>query len=422
MPNLSNLSQQQKIQWLKSQGVSDEAINQRLGNTNTSTQKQEPEKQGLLETAVRNEWLPKALSSAGAFTGGLLGAGSGALTGGTTSIPGAVLGAGFGGSAGYAGGRAINEIVQDLLGYQDETPFQQVTSAAKGTATTGATSAAGELVGQGLGALLSKVGSKIFNFGLRKPSNVATKEFLESAGNRAAGKGGYQLSEEMIQRGVAGKPEDWFNIAKAGKNKSYQTALNLASDYSKAPEELVQYGVQTAGKNTVMNVEEELFKPLMEQLYETPPGFIEDAVPAYKKVYNEIIKRYGKDLSVEDLVHLNKQINSKLWTAASNPSTSQTATSEAYRALDSVIKPYLQQNYPDIAEQLSEYGLYSSIEQISKYTGKVNTSPTVNPLMLINKFLKNPQATTYGGSALYNSNPQYLTTPLGAYLGSDSKQ
>lgn len=203
--NPQNMTTQQKIQWLKSQGVSDEAIKARISGGGTSPQAETRTKEkevGFVERALKDEYIPKLFSGVGATLGGMAGGFAGIPALGVGAIPGAIVGAGGGGAAGYAGGRAVNEMLQDLFGYQDEKIPQQLSSALEGTGKAGASSAAGEAIGLGVGKVLGKIGPKIFNWGLRKPTNIATSEFVESAAKNKAGQGGYQISEEMIKRGI----------------------------------------------------------------------------------------------------------------------------------------------------------------------------------------------------------------------------
>lgn len=434
MADLSQLSQQQKIQWLKSQGVSDEAIQARLGGQQPSpTARPEISRKyddaggvrGLLEKLALSGLIPTTTATVGSVLGGLAGGtAAGIPTLGLGATGGAIAGAGMGGGAGYAGGRSIQENMQDLLGVQDESPGRQVASAGMGTAGSTAAGAAGEGIGMAGAGLLSKLGTKLFGFGLSKPTNVATREFTERAIREATGEAGEDIAPRMIREGITGSPENWLNIANKGKQEAYNRALDIAEAASKAEPGLVTQGTQTAGKQTVLNVNEAFGEALAKGLAETPPGFIQDAGPAYQQVYEEIIRKYGNDLSVEDLIELNKLINSKLYTAADNPSTSQAAKSEAYRALDSVIKPYLRDNYPEVADALADYGFYSQVESIAKYTGRKQPTPPSNILQTLNlpfKVLKNPQFTTKVGSSMANPALSGYLGAAGAGLGSSSQ-
>lgn len=436
---MGELSTRIKAKYPQYQGVPDDQLEQMIVKKYPQYQSMVQPKQNIVDKAVNSNFIPGLTSTIGSIAG----------------MPGGLLGSAGGAGAGQAVGMGLQNSAQRLTDPNVSTrdKILMAAKAAPGFISGGIPGAIGSLSGQGAaqldprelasksgkvaatdlafgaaGSLAGKVakpvGKKFFEWALSKPANIAKREFGEKVSAKLAGESSEDITEKMINDGFRGSPVKWAAKAKEGQRKAWEQVEKIVNNASKQKEGLIEYGGKTA-KRVKLTVDDFL-EPLAKQLRETPPGFIQKAGPAYQEVVDELRKLYKEGLDLKDIVELNKRINSQIFTAADNPTTSQAAKTQAYQALNDVIKPYIKDNYPKLSDALSEYGFYTQVGKIAEKTGTKAPTKISNILQLVNlpfKIAQNPVSATNIGSALYKGG-QYLpkvTAPLGAYLGSQSE-
>lgn len=396
--NPSSMSMQQKIQWLKSQGVSDQAIQSRMSGA-SRTQVSLPQQQTFGESVDEfTGKIPTTMSTIAGFLPGSFGiAGSGAASLGGSTIQNALQDL-FRTPESKARKQFIKN--KDLPGLLEE-PKEEISKAI----STMIGQAAGQLVGKGM----SSAGKKIFGWGLKKPAAVAEKEFVKSAGEK-----GFDLNEEMIKKNLKGTTQTIYNKAKQGMDEAWKAIKTIAGksgDSGLTVDELANQSIQGS-------------KEILKQ-----PGYYEAAKSGWTEVFKDLKKTYGnKLLTWDDIAELNKVINSKTYTAAGRETTSDAAKSVVYKSIDDFIKPYIKENLPELSDALGEYGLYASAKNIAENTGtKALTTggPVQNILQAVNipfKLLKNVPLTTNLGSSLYKGGQTGIPGGLGAYIGNQWSQ
>lgn len=436
---MGDLSTRIKAKYPQYQGVPDDQLEQMIVKKYPQYQSMVQPKQNIVDKAVNSNFIPGLTSTIGSIAG----------------MPGGLLGSAAGAGAGQAVGMGLQNSAQRLTDPNVSTrdKLLMAAKAAPGFISGGIPGAVGNLSGQGMaqldpkdvalrsaktgatdlafgaagslaGKIIKPVGKKFFEWALSKPANIAKREFGEKVSAKLAGESSEDITEKMINDGFRGSPVKWAAKAKEGQRKAWEQVEKIVNNASKQKEGLIEYGGKTA-KRVKLTVDDFL-EPLAKQLRETPPGFIQKAGPAYQEVVDELRKLYKEGLDLKDIVELNKRINSQIFTAADNPTTSQAAKTQAYQALNDVIKPYIKDNYPKLSDALSEYGFYTQVGKIAEKTGTKAPTKISNILQLVNlpfKIAQNPVSATNIGSALYKGG-QYLpkvTAPLGAYLGSQSE-
>lgn len=439
---MGDLSTRIKAKYPQYQGVPDDQLEQMIVKKYPQYQSMVQPKQNIVDKAVNSNFIPGLTSTIGSIAG----------------MPGGLLGSAAGAGAGQAVGMGLQNSAQRLTDPNVSTrdKLLMAAKAAPGFISGGIPGAIGSLSGQGAaqldprevasksagvaatdllfgsaGGLLGKIGKKVFSWGLNIPTVVVDRQTKERVARKIAekaGKTGFgeDVVEGMLKRGIRGSADSWMVSAKEGAEESWKKVMSIANKASKQADGIVEYGVKTPGKKVIMDMDE-LREPFIKKLYDIPEGFIEDAGSGFQKVWDEMMKKRGKGLSLMDLVEINKNANDKLFTAAGNKTTSDAAKVRAYEAIDEVIKPYLKKNYPEISKALEEYGFNKQIEAIGLFTNRTRSRPPSNILQTVNapfKALRNPGATTWTGAALNNASkllPKQITAPLGAYLGSQSE-
>lgn len=444
---MGDLSTRIKAKYPQYQGVPDDQLEQMIVKKYPQYQSMVQPKQNIVDKAVNSNFIPSTMATLGSIGGGMFGS----MFGGYGSLPGSAVGAGLGQASGMGLQKSAQNLTDPSIGVNKK--LSTITKAIPLTATAGIPGAISSLSLQGLsqldpkdvarksaitggtdlafgtagslaGKIIKPVGKKFFEWALSKPANIAKREFGEKVSAKLAGESYEDITEKMINDGFRGSPVKWAAKAKEGQRKAWEQVEKIVNNASKQKEGLIEYGGKTA-KRVKLTVDDFL-EPLAKQLRETPPGFIQKAGPAYQEVIDELRKLYKEGLDLKDIVELNKRINSQIFTAADNPTTSQAAKTQAYQALNDVIKPYIKDNYPKLSDALSEYGFYTQVGKIAEKTGTKAPTKISNILQLVNlpfKIAQNPVSATNIGSALYKGG-QYLpkvTAPLGAYLGSQSE-
>ena len=207
----------------------------------------QPKKQG--------RFLGGALPLIGGIGGGLIGS----LPSGGIPTPLSILGAGGGTAAGFA----VENLAEDLLNRQQQTPQQQLTEA--GTQT--ALSATSEAVA---GPLL-KLGGKILAplqrvFGKKLPE-LLVKTALPEAGEageiavkRSISGTGKELQEEVVERGIMGKAK---TIAAKAKHELSGMPGTIESQVQSALGKIPTKPIQ-AGRELITNTKNFLYESIEE--------------------------------------------------------------------------------------------------------------------------------------------------------------
>jgi hypothetical protein len=412
MPDINSFRQA-----MKNQGYSDVYIEKYIEQKTGQKASQVPEKGMLRKTGETI-----ATSSVVPIITALLGGTAGSV------IPGA--GNVAGGAVGYAGGRALQESLQSLLGIQDQTGLEAVADVGRGTAME----ALGGKLGNMAAPVLSKVagtvarplGKKVFNWGISQPAKIAEKQFVKDATGA-----GFDFGEEMIERGVKGTAKSMYQTAQQGKQSAWEAVQEIlkqnADDAVRGVTDINPIGASSGIKpGSVFNVTENFKNPLINELKKAPPGQVKDFGKEFANIWSEINIQYGDDLTLAELVDLNTKLNSKTFTQAGTQTTSDAAKTKAYKAMSQQIQSFISQEYPELKTMLNEYGLYKDFGRIATNTGKKQGKPPQNILQLLNlpfKALTNPYVTTNAGSSIYNiptGLEKYLTPTIQAGVAANS--
>jgi hypothetical protein len=436
---MGDLSTRIKAKYPQYRNVPDDQLEQMIVKKYPQYQSMVQPKQNIVDKAVNSNFIPSTMATLGSIAG---------MPGG---LPGSAAGAGAGQAVGMGLQNSAQRLTDPNVATRDK--LLMAAKAIPGFMSGGIPGAVGNLSGQGMaqldpkdvakksavtggtdlafgaaGSLVGKVakpvGKKFFEWALSKPANIAKREFGEKVSAKLAGESKDDIVDRMINDGFRGSPVKWAAKAKEGQKKAWSKVDEIINKATKQKQGLVEYGTKTA-KRVELTVDDFL-EPMAKQLRETPPGFIQKAGPAYQEVVDELRKLYKGGLDLKDIVELNKRINSQIFTAADNPTTSQAAKTQAYQALNDVIKPYIKDNYPKLSDALNDYGFYTQVGKIAEKTGTKAPTKISNILQLVNlpfKLLQNPVSATNIGSALYRGGQALpkVTAPLGAYLGSQSE-
>lgn len=337
---------QARIQKAREMGVSEEAIQRRIQQraaeqapvSQPSNEQPQPEKPGRLFGGA----IPAIGGILGGLTGGIIGAPSG---------PGA-LATGAGGAAiGTGAGFAVENLLEDLLGRQQETPGQQVGNATLESLGSGV----GQLAGGALGKFASPILKPIGNFfGKSLPTGINrlaisepkkllesimkkqfTQEAIEGAGQVVSQEAPRELAEGLTQRGMMG----------SARSLGREAASELTPDIAGSLESQIQS--KAKGLLTRPPLEEILDDAAARATENFPQA---SATGKIQEIVDDIYqKNGGEGLTWSKLLEVRRNLD-KIYGGAASEETSAIATA-LQRALADSIRTKVPQ---DLAELIGQ--------------------------------------------------------------------